>query len=291
MTSTVPNGPGTSPARSRRSGWWWWLPGIALLGLVVVLVLQPWSHETEPLLPPTESALSTSPRSSSPTAPTAAPSATPTLPPVPGAEAVFDDSTMRALFVRPRVVEDTVPAAQDGVALRIRSGELAWGLPEGSRVEPERCTAAVTVVTTAPAAFDARAWGNAGLDLTQTLTLLPDAATAAEAFRELVTTVDGCPRYTQVNPGMDGAVWTAEPAIEGQGVYPSIVQEVVHESEGQRTPTFRGHLLVGNVVVSWTAAAPGDGEDLGARLATLGTADSLSMLMQERAQAAVQGLG
>ena len=119
---------------------------------------------------------------------------------------------------------------------------------------------------------------------------MPDPAAAREAFRALVTTVDACPEYSQVNPDVDGATWTAEPAIEGQGVYPSIVQEITHSAEGSEVPGYRGHMLVGNAIVTWTAEALADG-DRDAALATLGDAASLSAMVQDRAQAAVRSLG
>ena len=98
--------------------------------------------------------------------------------------------------------------------------------------------------------------------------LLPDPAAAREAFRELVTTVDACPKYSQVNAGVDGATWTAQPAIEGQGVYPSIVQEITLR-RGHDAPAYRGHMLVGNTIVTWTAESRAT-IDQDAALATLG---------------------
>ena len=295
MTGTEPQEPGDpAPAGSL---WWWALATIVVVG-VLLLVVQPWSpHETEPVLPTSAAPATTPAPTASSDLPSASPtpSPSPTPPPVPGADAVFDDTTQKQLFVRPKDLVAAVPAAKDGVDVQIRSGELPWGLPEGSTVNPARCTTAVTVVPTPPDGFDARGWGNDAMQYVQTITRLPDAAAAQAAFRDLVVTLDGCPEYEQVNPGIDGASWTAEPAIEGQGVYPSVVVQLLHSAEGQRTPQYEGHLLVGNVIVTWTASATGAGPDedldVPGELATLGTPESLSQLAQDRAQQAVAALG
>ena len=157
-------------------------------------------------------------------------------------------------------------------------------------MDPPECTLAVTVVYTPPSWFDALLWGNDGLSFQQEVLLMPDPAAAREAFAELVTTVDACPEYSQVNLDVDGATWTAEPAIEGQGVYPSIVQEITHSAEGSEVPGYRGHMLVGNAIVTWTAEALAD-LDREEALATLGDAATLSAMVQDRAQAAVRSLG
>lgn len=316
MTSTAPGGPDASPPPTsaastvRRS--WWWVVVVTAAGLaVLLLVVQPWqSHETEPVVVPTTAA----PTRTDAGGLTPGTSPSPTVAPVPGQDAEFDDDALHLLFLRPSELRSVVPAAQDGVTPGIRPGELAWGLPEGATVDPARCTVAVTVVEEAPPGFDARSWSNDAMDYTQTLTRLDDAQEAQDAFRELVTAVDGCPTYAQVDAPQDAATgdgatgdpgagdpgagdagadarWDAQPAIEGQGTYPSIVQEVVRVAGGSRTPTYRGHLLVGNVIVSWTAAALADGDDDAARLATLGTPEALSMMVQDRARLAVQSLG
>ncbi len=220
---------------------------------------------------------------------TATPTPSPSVP-VPGADAVFDATTAAALFVTSDELVATVPAAEPGVDPVLSAGELAWGLPEGSTVDPPECTAAVTVVDTPPPWFDARMWTNEALSFEQEVVLLADPGAAREAFRQLVTTVDACPTYSQVNPGIDGATWTTEPALEGQGVYPSIVQELTHSAEGTDEPGYRGHMLVGNTIVTWTAQslAPGDRD---AALATLGDPETLSAMVQDQARSAVQALG
>ncbi len=294
MTSSEPVGPGVPPGPDEGSGRgrWWVVASLVVLALVLValLVAQPWAdHETEPVVVPTATAAASSAAGTTP-APTPTPSASPTAPPVPGADAVFDDRTMRTLLVQKADLVADVPAAADGVEVGIGMGELAWGLPEGSSVEPPECTVAVTVVADPPPGFVARSYVNDKVDFVQQVVRHADPAAAQEAFRDLVTPVDGCPTYSQVNPGMDGATWTAEPAIEGQGVYPAVVQEVVHSAEGVDAPSYRGHVLVGNTIVTWTATALGEG-DRGELLASLGTPESLSTMVQERAHDAVQALG
>lgn len=295
MTSSEPVGPGVPPAPDDESGGsrWWVVVTLVVLAVVAValLVAQPWvDHETEPIVVSTSTGAPSSPAATTPPAPSPTPSATPTTPPVPGADAVFDDSNVRSLLVRKADLEADVPAAADGIDVGIPTGELLWGLPEGSSVEPAECTIAVTVVATEPPGFVGRSYVNDRVDFVQQVVRLADPAAAQEAFRELVTTVDGCPQYSQVNPGIDGATWTAEPAIEGQGVYPAVVQEVLHSAEGVDAPSYRGHVLVGNTIVTWTATALGEG-DREELLASLGTPESLSTMVQNRAHEAVQALG
>lgn len=279
MSGSAPS-PDAGPGRSR-AGWWWLVVAALAIALVTALVAQPWAPvETEP----TPSVTDTVPE------PTAAPTTqSPSVPP-PGSDAMFDGTTAPRLFVTSAELLADVPAAEPEVRPLITSGQLPWGLPVGSTVDPPECTVAVTVVTTPPAWFDALMWGNDAMSFEQEVALLPDPAAAREAFRALVTAVDACPEYSQVNPDIDGATWTAEPAIEGQAVYPSIVQEIVHLAEGSEVPGFRGHMLVGNAIVTWTAEALTAGDADEAR-ATLGDAASLSAMVQDQAQSAVRALG
>jgi hypothetical protein len=274
------SGSAPSPGTGRsRAGWWWLLVAVVAIALVTALVAQPWQPvETEPT--PTATV----------TLPTAVPTTdSPSVAP-PGSDAVFDASTAPGLFVTPAELVEDVPAAEPEVEQQIPSGEMPWGLPPGSTIDPPECTLAATVVYTPPAWFDALMWGNDDLSFEQEVVLMADPAAAREAFRALVTTVDACPEYSQVNTDVDGATWSAEPAIEGQGVYPSIVQEITHSAEGSEVPGYRGHMLVGNAIVTWTAEALG-GDDRDAALATLGDPASLSAMIQDRAQSAVQSLG
>ncbi|WP_154653418.1 hypothetical protein [Cellulomonas massiliensis] len=257
--------------------------GLLVVGVVVgtllVRSLQASSTTSPtPTLPappsPTASASSSTP------APT--PSVTP-----PAAE--FDDDSAAGLFVTPTDLRASVPAAAPGVKPGITAGQLAWGLPEGSSVDPAACTVAVTVVRDAPEFFDARSWFNDDLNFQQEVLLLDDADEARTAFGELVNTLDSCTTYSQANPGIDGATWTAQPALEGPGLYPSIVQEVTQTAEGDDFATYEGHLLVGNAIVSWTAVSLASvGHE--AALATLGDPESLDALVQQRALTAVQSL-
>lgn len=292
-TQPQPPGPGASSEQvEERSRWWWWLVVVAVVVAVVLLVVQPWAeHQTEP--PP-----GTSPSSASdvPSEPSTAPSPTSTTPatpgPVPGADAVFDKATLPTLFVTDADLVSSVPAAA-GSPLEpgIAAGDLPWGLPSGSSIEPASCTTAVTVVDAKPDAFDARSSSNEAFDWEQRVTVLDDGADARAAFADLVTTVDACPEYSQVNPGVDGSSWVAQPAIEGQGAYPSIVQEITHRAEGSALPEYRGHMLVGNAIVTWTATSLAVDTDPDAALATLGDPASLNAMVQARAQQAVGGLG
>ncbi|NKY40217.1 sensor domain-containing protein [Cellulomonas septica] len=277
--SGPPDGSTWGPPPERRSRGWWWLLVGAVVVAVVLLVVRPWASAAPA---PTPSADSTTTGTS--------PTPSPTVSVVPPAdEAVFDATTLGSLFVTDADLEADVPAARDGIE-RTDTGEMVWGLPEGSSVDPASCTTAVTVVAEPPPAYGGRIWANDAMTFVQQVTVLPDPATARQAFAQLVTTVDACPTYSQVNPGVDGATWTADAAIEGQGVYPSIVQPVVHTAEGDDVPAYRGHLLVGNTIVTWTASALADA-DAQAALDTLGEPESLDTMVQQRAQKAVLGLG
>jgi hypothetical protein len=280
--SVPPLDPVPTPGRSR-IGWWWLLVAVLAIAVVTAVVAQPWGPvETEPTASVTDAV--TVPQ------PTDVPSSpSPSVVP-PAEDAVFDATTAPALFVTPDDLVAEMPAAETGVEPQVVSGQLAWGLPAGSTIDPPECLVAATVVSVPPVWYDARTWGNDAMSFDQEIVLLPDPAAAREAFRTLVTTVDACPRYSQVNLGVDGASWTAEPALEGQGVYPSIVQELTHTSEGATHPGYRGHLLVGNTIVTWTAQSLETGSRETA-LAGLGEPTSLSAMVEERAASAVQALG
>lgn len=279
MAGTDPRTPG---ARGT-SRWWWVLVAVAVVAGLALLVVQPWEGiETEPQVTGTHA-----PETSSPASPTPTPSETTPVPP-PGADAKFDPKTMAALFVPPEQLVADVPAAAPAVLPDIVAGELPWGLPAGSSVAPPTCTTAVTVVAQKPAAFDARSWTNTGFAFEQSVTLLATPDAAQEAFGKLVTTIDSCSAFTVTSSTGVADAWHAEPAIEGQGVYPSIVQQVAHGTAP--VPGYHGQMLVGNAIVTWTATAPG-GSDQDAALATLGDPLSLSAMVQKQAVAAVGALG
>ena len=289
---STPGGPPPAPPDGRsdgsvdpdgggRSRGWWWLLVVAAVAVVVLLVVRPWEPAEPTPTPTTPPATSAEPEPPSPT---------PTVTVVPpAAEAVFDATTLEGLFVTTEDLESDVPAASDGIE-RSDGGGMVWGIPPGSSIDPAVCTTAVTVVAEAPPAFGGRVYANDRMTFVQDAAVLADPATARQAFAQLVTTVDACPTYAQVNPGMDGATWTADAAIEGQGVYPSIIQSVVHSAEGRDVPTYRGHMLVGNAIVTWTASALDDADQQDA-LATLGDPESLTTMVQLRAQEAVLALG
>lgn len=278
-----PEGVETAPRTPTARGWWWLLAALGALAVLILLVAEPWSVETEPT--PTQTYVPTPTQ----TAPSPSPSPSISVAP-PGSDAVFDATTSLGLFVTAADLVADVPAADPGVEERITSGQKGWGLPVGTVVEPDSCVLAVTVVAAPPAFYDVRSWGNEAMDFQQEVTVLTDPAAAREAFRELVTTIDACPTYREVDTGVEGTSWTAQPAIEGQGVYPSIVLEVDRTVGGTTIPAYEGQMLVGNTIVSWTAQALSGGTSETA-LATLGDPESLSAMVQGRAQLAVRALG
>ncbi|QHT55058.1 sensor domain-containing protein [Cellulomonas sp. H30R-01] len=279
----VPGGEPTAPAgspgaRRRRRGWWWLLVGAVAL-VVVLLVVRPWS---------TDDATSPTPTTSTSAASTSTP--TPTVSVVPPADdAMFDATTLDGLFLTVGDLEAGLPLAADGIE-RTDDGTITWGLPDGLAVSPPGCALTETVVAQPPAAFGARRWANDAVEVTQEVTVLPDPATARQAFAELVTTVDACPEYSVGAPDTDGAGVGADAAIEGQGVYPSIVQPLTMVVEGDGRAMYRGYVLVGNTIVSWSVATQSD-DDPQQELDTLGEPESLDTMVQQRAQKAVLGLG
>jgi hypothetical protein len=262
-------------------GWWWGLVGVGAVALVTLLVAEPWTPvETEPV--PTHT---TAP--SVPPDPSATPSVS--VPPA-GSSALFDATTGPGLFVTAADLVADVPAAKPSVEPFGLPGETPWGLSADSTVEPVECSLAVTVVSSPPSWFDSRSWHNETLYYVQDVVLLPDPASASAAFAQLVTAVDACPEYTVSAPDFEGAAVSAAPAIEGQGVYPSIVARETNVVEGNVIPQYQGHMLVGNTIVSWVAQALTQTEP-DAALATLGDPESLSAMVQDRAQLAVRALG
>lgn len=290
-----------SSAASPHARWW---VVVTLVALATVLVAwRPWEVGDEASEPDAIGAAAgavatTTPPTPGPSAPPTAkltppPTPDPTLtstsnvlttPEPPGATAVFDATTATGLFVTADQLAAGVPAASEaGVTPRAMPG---WGLATGSEVVPGRCLLVRTVVGQEPVGYDARGWTGTGLTYAQSLTLLKDSAAARTAFATLVGRVDACPEYSVTDPSGDPERWQVEAAIEGQGLYPSIVQEVTVQPGIGQLRGFRGHLLVGNAVVSWTALTADD-DVAGA----LGSADDLSAMVQDRALAAVRALG
>jgi hypothetical protein len=273
----------------RRTSWPWWIVAVVVVLGGAVASTQPWAAER----PPGASDGRTSIASTAGGDVTSSAGATPT--PTPAATArpqppVFDATTLALLFVSPEELVGTIPAAAAGLAPAITSGQLARGLPAGSTIEPASCSVASTVVAEPPAAFDARSWSGTVVELVQRVTVLPDVPSAEAAFRLLVTTVDACPVYSQVNPGVAGSTTTASPATEAQGAYPSLVQRTELSAGGVVEPQLHGHMLVGNAIVTWTASAlPQNGAQADASV--LGSGARIDAMFQVVAARAASALG
>jgi hypothetical protein len=202
---------------------------------------------------------------------------------------LFDATTLAALFVSADDLVGAIPAATPGLLQVATTGPATWGLPEGSTIEPATCSVATTVVDSPPAGFDQRSWAGTAVAFVERVTLLPDAPSAETAFGILVTTVDACATYTQVSPGLDSSTTVASPATEAQGAYPSLVQRAQLTTGASAEPELRGHMLVGNAIVSWTAtalASAGSPADAG----MLGTGAQIDAMIQAAAARAVAAL-
>jgi hypothetical protein len=249
---------------------------VLLVAVVVIALTRPWS--------PTPSASASPSVTPTSATPSPTPSPTPTA-----QEVVFDATSMGALFVTGQDLAGAVPAASSGVTAQPTTGAPTWGLAAGSSVTPALCTPAVTLVSAAPVAYDVRQLGNARVDFRQEVLLLPDAGSARTAFATVVATVDACPTYTVTGSAGSAERWAVQPAIEGQGAFPGIVQQATVTISGTTRAAFRGYLRVGNTMVAWTVVSRDTG-DLGAASDALGTVDSLSALVQDRALTGAQQL-
>ncbi len=286
--STTPPRTDETPSRPRAS-WWWVLAGVLAVA-IGLLVWQPWvggATVASPSPSPTPSA----------TEPVIEPSLLPTLgpnpslsatsnvepgPTPPGQDTVFDASTSQALFVTADQIAGALPSAV-GPIVPSTSPAPGWGLPANAAVVPASCQVASTVVAQPPTAYSVRDWtGGTAFTFRQEVTLLASPVEAQRAFATLVGTVDACASYTLLDPtGDTGGRWVTQPAIEGAGLYPSIVQQLTFQGQTQTTNGYRGHLLVGNAIVTWTASTTDN-------VSSLGTPDRLSTIAQDRALAAVQ---
>jgi len=282
--------PATTQGAGGRSRAPWRVLTVAVAVLVLLLVWHPWSGTPQPPPSPTLTPVQTP----TPT-PTPSPKRTPApAPSPPGSATVFDVASAQGLFVTDQQLVETIPDAAGGVRRTIGPGQLPWGLPAGASVLPASCTVARTVVELSPSrGYDARGYATDTVVWVQEVTLLVDPAAARAAFAALVTTVDRCPEYAQVTGtatttmGTDTtATWTADPAIEGQGLYPSIVQSLRTTAAGQDAVGYRAHLLVGNAIITWTVQTTGASGTAG-----LGPVDDLAAVVQDRALAAVRALG
>lgn len=273
----------------RRPSWPWWVVAAVVVLAGAVASTQPWAAERPPGASDRQTSVTSSAGATStssegaPSSPGPAATARPEPP-------VFDATTLALLFVSPEEIVGAIPAAAAGMAPAITSGQLAWGLPAGSTIEPATCTVASTVVADAPAAFDLRSWSGTVVEVSQRVTVLPDVPSAEAAFRLLVTTVDACGTYSQLDGGVVTSTTTASPATEAQGVYPSLVQRTELSSGGVVEPQLHGHMLVGNAIVSWTASArPQNGAQADAGV--LGSGGKIDAMFQAVAARAASVLG
>lgn len=284
--STAP--PQDDQGRARpRVRWWPLLIGAVVVLAAVLVAWRPWADGAPAVGAPTGSAGAPTP-SPFPTELTPDPDVTSpadgqVLPTAPGAGTVFDVAAAQELFVSAEQIAGALPSDAPTLA-PTKDPAPRWGLPNGATVVPARCLVARTVVTAKPAGYMARSWAGGDLTYRQEVTLLPGAEQARHAFATLVGTVDACAQYTEVDPGGGQGRWTTQPAIEGQGLYPSIVQAVTLEQKTATTNGYRGHLLVGNAIVTWTAWSTGSAD-------ALGQPDDLSAILQDRALAAVRAAG
>ncbi|GEA89413.1 sensor domain-containing protein [Cellulomonas cellasea] len=262
------------PPHRRARRWPWWVVGVLLvLAGASGVAARPWASAGPlPFPSPSVSAGST----------TAAPTVLPTV-----QAPQFDAASAATLLLTREELEEALPGADPLAAWPVLP--WAWGIPEGSRVEPERCTVARTVVSAPPVVYDVRGWDGPSVRVRQEVVVVADQGAAADAFRTLVATVDSCPAYAQVNQGVDGASWTGEPATEAQGRFPSLWQEIEHTAEGATVPGYRGHLLVGNAVVTWNAEVIG-GAGRAEVVDLLGEGAALEGIVQRRASEAAAAL-
>jgi hypothetical protein len=198
----------------------------------------------------------------------------------PGATTVFDATSAQALFATADQIASALPASV-GTIVPSTAPATGWGLPPGGAVIPATCQTARTVVAQQPVAYAARDWmGDATFTVRQEVALLDSPQSAQHAFATLVGTVDACATYTEVDPATGPGRWVTQPAVAGAGLYASIVQQVTFQGP-TTTNGFRGHLLVGNAIVTWTAWTTGSAD-------SLGRPDGLSAVVQDRALAAVR---
>ena len=289
--STTP--PRADEPRSPSRAPWWWLLGALVLVVAAVLAWRPWVEPVPVAFPtttPTPAVTEPEPSASPAPLPSLKPSPTLTStsniepgPTPPGQDTVFDAVGAQVLFVATDQIVGALPADVGPVAPSTAPAP-AWGLPEGGAVIPASCRVARTVVDTSPAGYEARDWTGDAMTFRQEVTLLDTTTSAHRAFAALVGTVDACAQYTEVDPVTGAGRWVTQPAVEGEGLYPSIVQPVTFEGPSATTSGYRGHLLVGNAIVTWTVWTTDDVD-------ALGPPDGLAGIVQDRALAAVRAAG
>ena len=289
--STTP--PRADEARPRSRARWWWLVAVLVVLAVVLAVWRTWAA-APPIALPTGSSTAAEVPSTGGTSPGPSPSALPSqsvtstsnvepVPTPPGQETVFDAAGAQALFVTADQIAGALPSGLGPLVASVAPSPN-WGLPAGGAVIPASCLAARTVVATPPTGYLARDWVGQKVTFRQEVTLLDTPVAARHAFATLVGTVDACAQYTEVDPVTGPGRWTTQPAVQGQGLYPSLVQQVTFEGPTATTNGYRGHLLVGNAVVTWTLWTTND-------VATLGSPDALAGTVQDRVLAAVRAAG
>lgn len=261
-----------------------WVLAVVAVALAAGVAVWPWNLPPGPD-PTTDPSLAGSGPTPTVSEPTPTPTGTASATPPPTDPVLLDPSTLGLLFVGTAELRATVPGL--GPDVTVRAEPTAWGLPEGASVDPSRCLPARTVLAAPPAAFAARTWRDGDVVYRQDLLLLADAATARAEFAALVQTLDGCPTYTQTDAGGAAQTWHVEPALEGQGAYPSVVAGATVTADGSTRAQNLGHMRVGNVIVSWSVTA---GPGVPAPAEVLGTPDALDALVQQRATAAVLAL-
>lgn len=225
-----------------RSRFWPWLLVLVLaLTVGVLLAWRPWTS-TAAAGPGDGTTTATS-------EPSTAPSATA---PTSAAPAGFDEGTADTLFFTDAELAEAVPLAA-GQALADVEDPM-WGLPPGSAVAPPACTPAVTTVQQQPGVFLRRFVSVEAVTVVQSVDVLADAGVAAEAFDLLVRTLGACDAYEQMNPGIDGGAWTADPPTTDDGPVPTVVRRLMLTAEGTTSPEVEVTALAGNALVTTTVS-------------------------------------
>lgn len=256
---------------------------LAALTVIVISVVRPWDAVTaDDALPPLVTSTAPAPEpSTSPVAPE--PSGTA------GALPIIDSGSARTLLLVRTDIMENVPGAANGIDLADAGTTTQWELADGTVAEPATCGLAVGVTTAGDPVPTVRAWTTSGLRIEQAVRVFSDAATAAAAFASLVGTVDACPTFTWTAP--DGIVRTAvtQPATEAQSVFASLYQDMTVTTGETVSVGVRGHVLVSNVIVTWTAIASPTG-DSAADGSAIGDGRGLDGIVQDRIAEAVSAL-
>lgn len=238
VAAPAPPGHGVPPSPA-----WPWFTALAV-GVVLagLLAWRPWDQPgagADPL--PTVTA-TPDPAPGEPAAPE-----TPDEP-----EVVLGAADVASLFLTDDELARAVPDAA-GMSLA-PADEAVWGLPTGSMVDPAACTTAVTVVEQEPEVFERRFASDDTVTVIQSVDLLADPAAARAAFDALVGVLGECPEYQQVNPGVDGGAWQAQPPTTDAGDVTTVVRQATLTAEGASSPEVEVTALVANALVTTTAS-------------------------------------